>query len=71
MKTEWLILIVSAMTDAIINAGTSLTAAMLATGSATLPSHAVLILSIVGGCVSAARTIQQGIRVNPLLAKGV
>lgn len=59
MKIAWLILLVSAMTDFVITAGTSMGTAMVATGSAQFPSHAVILLSTLGGAVSAARTIQQ------------
>lgn len=62
MKTAWVILIVSALTDFIITAGTSLGTAMVATGSAEFPSHAVMLVAIVGGAVSGARTIQQALK---------
>lgn len=62
MKSEWWILIISALTDAIINGGTAITTAMVATGSAQMPSTAVLILAGVGALVSGARTIQQALK---------
>ncbi len=62
MKTAWIILIVSAMTDFVITAGTSMGTAMVATGSAQFPSHAVILLSALGGATSAARTIQQALK---------
>jgi nucleoside phosphorylase len=62
VKIAWTILLISALTDFVINAGTALTAAMLATGSAQIPSDAVLILSAIGGAISAARTIQQALK---------
>lgn len=65
MKLEWLILIVSALTDFVINAGTSLMAAMVATGSASMPSKAVIILSVVGGLVAMSRTIQSALKTSP------
>lgn len=65
MKSAWIILIISAFTDFIINAGTSLMAAMVATGSASIPSRAVLLLAILGGVVSMSRTIQQALKATP------
>lgn len=65
MKTAWTVLIISALTDMIINIGTSLAAAMVATGSATMPSDAVILLSVIGGLVAAARTIQQALKATP------
>jgi hypothetical protein len=62
VKIAWLILLISAATDFIINAGTSVMSAMVATGSATIPSKAVLVLAIVGGFVQMARTIQQALK---------
>ena len=65
MRTEWAILIISALTDLIISTGTALSAAMVATGEARLPNDAVIILSLVGGLVAAARTIQQALKATP------
>ncbi len=65
MRFEWAILMVSALTDFVISAGTGLTAAMLATGEAHIPNEAVLLLSMVGGLVAAARTIQQALKAAP------
>ncbi len=62
MNKAWVILFVSAATDFIIAAGTALTAAMVAKGDAMLPSYPVLILSIVGGLIAFARTVQQSLR---------
>lgn len=65
MKSEWVILLVSAFTDAIISGGTSLASAMVATGSIQVPSAAVMILSAIGAAVAAARTIQQALKATP------
>lgn len=62
MKIAWIILIVSALTDFVITVGTSITTAMVATGSAQFPSDAVVLLACLGGGVSAARTIQQALK---------
>jgi len=62
MKIAWTILLISAITDMIITAGTAITSAMVATGSAEIPSHAVLLLAVIGGLVAAARTIQQALK---------
>lgn len=74
MKIAWLVLLISAFTDGIIAGGTGLTSAMVATGSVTLPSPAVWLLSCVAGLLAAARTIQQALKVTPettRLLKGV
>ena len=65
MKSEWAVLIISAFTDFVISAGTSLTAAMVATGEAHIPNEAVLMLSMLGGMVAAARTIQPALKAAP------
>lgn len=65
MKVAWAILIISALTDFIINAGGALVAAMVATGSAVMPSNAVLLLALISGVVSASRTIQQALKASP------
>lgn len=65
MKVAWLVLIISAFTDFIITAGTALTTAMVAAGSAQLPTPAIILLAIIGGLVSGARTIQQALKATP------
>lgn len=62
MKTAWFILLISAFTDFVIVAGTSLTTAMLASGKAEIPTPAILIVVMVGGLIAMARTIQQAIK---------
>ena len=65
MKSEWAVLIISALTDMIISTGTALTAAMVATGEARIPNEAVIVLAAIGGIVAAARTIQQALKTTP------
>jgi hypothetical protein len=65
MKIEWIILLISALTDAVITGGTGLTTAMVATKEVTMPSNPVWLLAAVGGLVSAARTIQQALKQTP------
>lgn len=65
MKIAWTILIISALTDFLITVGTSLSTAMVATGSAAMPNKAVVMLSLIGGIVAAARTIQQTLKTTP------
>lgn len=65
MKIAWLILSISALTDFVITAATALNTAMIATGSAQWPSKAVVLLAILGGLVSAGRTIQQALKATP------
>ena len=64
MKTAWTILVISAFTDLVINSGTALMAAMVATKEVTMPSGPVWLLAAVGGIVSAARTVQQALKAN-------
>lgn len=61
-KAAWIILLISAGTDLLINTGSALGAAMVATGNASVPSKAVIILAIITGVVAAARTIQQALK---------
>lgn len=65
MKQAWIVLLVSAFTDFIINAGTALTSAMVATGNAAMPSKAVVILALIGGLVAFSRTVQQALKATP------
>ncbi len=58
-------LIISAFTDFVITAATAVTSAMVSTGSADFPSKAVTLLAVLGGLVSAARTIQQALKQTP------
>ncbi len=62
MKSNWFVLIISALTDFIIVAGTALTSAMMAKGTAEIPTAPILLLVAIGGTMAMARTIQQGIR---------
>jgi hypothetical protein len=62
MKTAWAILLISAFTDFIVSAGTSLTSAMVATGKAEMPARAVIVLALLGGLVQLARTIQGALK---------
>lgn len=71
MKVAWVVLIISAMTDFVINAGTALSSAMVATGMAEIPNRAVIMLAIVGGCIQAARTIQQALKATPETTKAL
>ncbi len=65
MKIAWLVLIISAFTDFVITAATAVTSSMVATSSADFPSKAVVLLAVLGGLVSAARTIQQALKQTP------
>jgi hypothetical protein len=62
MKTAWAILLISAITDMLISSGTAISAAMVATGSTVMPTTPVIVLSLIGGIVAFARTIQQGLK---------
>ena len=65
MKVQWTILIITALTDLIISSGGALSAAMLATGSATMPNNAAILFALVSGLVIAARTVQQALKATP------
>lgn len=65
MKIAWLVLIISAFTDLVITGGTALGTAMVATGTAQIPSTPVILLAFLGGLVSAARTVQQALKATP------
>ncbi len=54
----WVTLIVSFITDFVISAGGCLTTAMVATGSAAMPTTPVIIFSAVTGLVAASRRVQ-------------
>jgi len=49
---------ISFLTDFVISAGGCLTTAMVATGSATMPTTPVMIFSVVTGLVAASRRVQ-------------
>jgi hypothetical protein len=53
-----LTIIVSALSDFVISAGGCMTTAMVATGSTTMPSTAVLVFSGVTGAIAAARGVR-------------
>lgn len=61
----WVTLIVSSLSDFVISAGGCLTTAMVATGSAAMPTPAVLIFSVVTGLVAAARGFRSLISTPP------
>ncbi len=65
MKSAWTILLISALTDFIITAATAITSAMVASESATMPGTPIILLAVLGGVVSAARTIQQALKATP------
>jgi hypothetical protein len=65
VKSEWVALIITALTDLIISAGTALMSAMVATGSAQIPNDAVIVLALLGGIVAGARTMQQALKTTP------
>ena len=65
MKIAWIIVLISAFTDFVITMGTGLSAAMVATDSAAMPSGASVLLCVIGGLVQAARTVQQALKATP------
>lgn len=71
MNSTQFVLVISAFTDFIINAGTALGTAMVAQGNAAIPSTAVIILACIGGLVAAARTVQQALKTTPETIAGL
>lgn len=65
MRVAWTILLISALTDFIITMATGLTAAMLTTGTAMMPSKATWLVCMLGGAMQAARTIQGALKSTP------
>ena len=65
MATAWTVLTISAITDFVISWGGAIMAAMVATGSAEMPSRAVMLLAVITGLVAAARTVQQALKATP------
>ncbi len=62
MKSEWFILIMSALTDAAISAASAIIAVMTATGSPQMPSAESLVIIGLGALVAMGRTIQQALK---------
>ncbi len=65
MNSARFVLLITALTDFIISAGTALGTAMVAQGNAQIPGAAVIILAVIGGVVAGARTVQQALKVTP------
>jgi len=61
VKSAWTILIISALTDFFITAGT---AYMAMPNDATITNR-VIITILIGGLIAAARTIQQALKATP------
>ena len=64
MKTAWLILLISAATDAAITFITGLTVGNAATGR-SFPDGPTFFYSALGGLLVALRTIQQALKATP------
>ena len=71
MKIQWTILIITAITDLIIAGGGALSAAMVATGSTTMPNDAAVLFAIISGLIIAARTVQQKLATTPEAVAGL
>jgi len=65
MKTAWIILLVSALTDFFITAATGVATGMAMGAKVGFPTPPVLVLAIIGGGIQAARTIQQALKSTP------
>lgn len=62
----WVTILISCISDFVISAGGALTAAMVATGGATImPSKAVALVAIITGAIAAARRVQALMAVPP------
>lgn len=62
MNKAWSIVIISIATDFIINAGSSLMAAMTATQTTAFPNKVAITVILIGGLVQAARTLQSALK---------
>lgn len=62
MKSAWLILLISAFTDFIINSGTAYVAV---SGTGIPLTRQQIIIILVGATISFARTIQQALKASP------
>jgi hypothetical protein len=71
MKIEWTILLITALTDFVITSGTAINTAMVATGSAQMPSTPVMLVAIIGGLVVGSRTVQQALKATPEISAGL
>ena len=60
MKTAWVILIISAITDGLIAAGTGLTAVLVETKA--MPNDVTWLVTAVGFLLAGARTVQQAMK---------
>jgi hypothetical protein len=65
LKRAWVILIISALTDAFLVAAAGVSSAMIATGVATMPSTPVVVVNALFGGMAFARTIQQALKATP------
>lgn len=65
MKTAWIILLISAMTDFGIVVSAGIASAMVATGDVSMPSAPVIILNVMLASGAALRTIQQALKNTP------
>ena len=66
----WMTVTISFFTDFVISAGGCLTTAMVATGSAAMPTTPVLIFSVVTGLVAASRRVQALLQSTAVPPKG-
>lgn len=59
---QWIVLVITAITDGLIAMGTGLTSAMVTQDSVVMPSGAVWLVSGIAGGLATMRTIQQGLK---------
>ena len=65
MKSAWIILVISALTDFGIVVAAGLVSAMMATGQATMPNQSIVVLNLLIGLGAFLRTIQQALKNTP------
>ncbi len=65
MKKAWIVLIISALTDAFLLVAGGVTSAMAATGVISMPSKPVVLINLLFGWMAFARTIQQALKATP------
>ncbi len=65
MKRAWIVLLISAMTDALLLVTGGVSSAMAATGVVSMPSKPVVVINLLFGAAAFFRTIQQALKATP------
>ena len=65
----WLIILISAVTDFVVVAGSTVVGAMLATGQTTMPSKSVWLLSLLSGLIQAGKEVRSSLKLPDVPVK--